>query len=65
MLIKSSRDGANPPLSSEITPREVYEERRQFIARMAVGAAAGSALWEMANRAAFAQGVSTQTPAAQ
>jgi len=65
MLIKSSRDGANPPLSSEITPREVYEERRQFIARMAIGAAAGSALWEMANRAAFAQGVSTQTPAAQ
>jgi sulfoxide reductase catalytic subunit YedY len=65
MLIKSSRDGANPPLSSDITPREVYEERRQFIARMAVGAAAGSALWEMANRAAFAQGVSTQAPAAQ
>jgi sulfoxide reductase catalytic subunit YedY len=65
MLIKPSRDGSNPPLSSEITPREVYEERRQFIARMAVGAAAGSALWEMANRAAFAQGVSRQTPAAQ
>jgi sulfoxide reductase catalytic subunit YedY len=60
MLIKSSRDGANPPLSSEITPREVYEERRTFIARMAVGAVAGSALWEMANREAFAQ-----TPAAQ
>jgi sulfoxide reductase catalytic subunit YedY len=65
MLIKSSRDGANPPLSSEITPREVYEERRKFIARMAVGAAAGSALWEMANREAFAQVVSTQAPAAQ
>jgi sulfoxide reductase catalytic subunit YedY len=60
MLIKPQRDGANPPLSSEITPREVYEERRKFIARMAVGAAAGSALWEMANREAFAQ-----TPAAQ
>ncbi|KQQ91570.1 protein-methionine-sulfoxide reductase catalytic subunit MsrP [Massilia sp. Leaf139] len=55
MLIKSPRDGVNPPLSSEITPREVYEERRKFIARMAVGAAAGSALWEMANREAFAQ----------
>jgi sulfoxide reductase catalytic subunit YedY len=55
MLIKSSRDGANPPLSSEITPREVYEERRKFIARMAAGAVAGSALWEMANREAFAQ----------
>jgi methionine sulfoxide reductase catalytic subunit len=55
MIIKPSRDGSNPPLSSEITPREVYEERRKFIARMAVGAAAGSALWEMANREAFAQ----------
>jgi sulfoxide reductase catalytic subunit YedY len=55
MLIKSSRDGVNPPLSSDITPREVYEERRKFIARMALGAAAGSALWEMANREAFAQ----------
>ena len=60
MLIKSSRDGVNPPSSSEITPREVYEERRKFIARMALGAAAGSALWEMANREAFAQ-----TPAGQ
>jgi sulfoxide reductase catalytic subunit YedY len=60
MLIKSSRDGVNPPLASEITPREVYEERRKFIARMAVGAVAGSALWEMANREAFAQ-----TPAGQ
>lgn len=55
MLIKSSRDGVNPPSASEITPREVYEERRKFIARMAAGAAVGSALWEMANREAFAQ----------
>ncbi len=60
MLIKSSRDGVNPPLASDITPREVYEERRKFIARMAAGAVAGSALWEMANREAFAQ-----TPAGQ
>ncbi|QOL50432.1 protein-methionine-sulfoxide reductase catalytic subunit MsrP [Massilia litorea] len=65
MLIKSSRDGANPPLSSEITPREVYEERRKFIARMAVGAAAGSALWEMANREAFAQAPAAQKLAAK
>jgi sulfoxide reductase catalytic subunit YedY len=55
MLIKPHRDGANPPLSSDITPRAVYEERRKFIARMAAGAAVGSALWEMANREAFAQ----------
>jgi len=60
MFIKSSRDGLNPPSSSEITPREVYEERRRFIAKMAAGAVAGSALWEMANREAFAQ-----TPAGQ
>jgi sulfoxide reductase catalytic subunit YedY len=65
MLIKSPRDGVNPPLSSEITPREVYEERRKFIARMALGAVAGSALWEMANREAFAQGVSTQAAPGQ
>jgi sulfoxide reductase catalytic subunit YedY len=65
MLIKSSRDGANPPLSSEITPREVYEERRKFIARMAAGAAVGSALWEMANREAFAQAPNAQKLAAK
>jgi sulfoxide reductase catalytic subunit YedY len=65
MLIKSSRDGANPPLSSEITPREVYEERRKFIARMAAGAAVGSALWEMANREAFAQTPNGQKLAAK
>ena len=65
MLIKSSRDGANPPLASEITPREVYEERRQFIARMALGAVAGSALWEMANREAFAQAAPAQKLAAR
>ena len=65
MLIKSSRDGANPPLSSEITPREVYEERRKFIARIAAGAAAGTALWEMANREAFAQAPNGQKLAAK
>ena len=65
MLIKSSRDGTNPPLASEITPREVYEERRKFIARMALGAVAGSALWEMANREAFAQAAPAQKLAAR
>jgi len=54
MLIKHSPNGADLPFSSEITPQAVYEERRRFIARMAAGALAGSALWEMANRAAFA-----------
>ncbi|KFI08036.1 protein-methionine-sulfoxide reductase catalytic subunit MsrP [Massilia sp. BSC265] len=54
MLIKSSRDRIILP--SEITPREVYEGRRQFIARIAATAAVGTGIWEMANREAFAQG---------
>ena len=54
MLIKRSSSHA-VPLGSEITPQAIYEERRQFIAKMALGAVAGSALWEMANREAFAQ----------
>ena len=55
MLIKRSPNGADLPLPSEITPQEVYEARRKFIKQMAVGAAVGSSLWEMANREAFAQ----------
>jgi sulfoxide reductase catalytic subunit YedY len=54
MLIKRSSPHAIP-LASEITPQAIYEERRRFIAKMALGAVAGSALWEMANREAFAQ----------
>ena len=49
--------------SSEITPQEVYEERRKFIANMALGAVAGGALWEMANRDAFAQTPAVKLPA--
>jgi sulfoxide reductase catalytic subunit YedY len=60
MLIKRSPNGLDLPFSSEITPQEVYESRRKFIRQMAAGAVAGSALWEMANREAFAQ-----APAAQ
>ena len=55
MLIKPS-PGGNAPLASEITPREVYEGRREFLAKIAAGAVAGSALWEMASREAYAQG---------
>jgi methionine sulfoxide reductase catalytic subunit len=55
MLIKPRPNGIDLPFPSEITPREVYEGRRQFLARVAATAAAGSALWEMANREAFAQ----------
>jgi sulfoxide reductase catalytic subunit YedY len=55
MLIKRSPNGSDLPFPSEITPREVYEARRSFLAQVAAGAVAGSALWEMANREAFAQ----------
>jgi sulfoxide reductase catalytic subunit YedY len=54
MLIKRSSPHA-VPLASDITPQAIYEQRRQFIAKMALGAVAGGALWEMANREAFAQ----------
>ena len=64
MLIKRSPNGLDLPFSSEITPRHVYEERRAFIAKMALGAVAGSALWEMANRDAFAQAPAAQKLAA-
>ena len=57
MLFKRSPNGIDLPYPSEITPREVYEGRRQFIARIAATAAVGSGIWEMANREAFAQGV--------
>ncbi|MFZ6725244.1 protein-methionine-sulfoxide reductase catalytic subunit MsrP [Undibacterium sp. MH2W] len=60
MLIKIRPDGIDLPLSSEITPRAVFESRRDFIRQLAVGSIAGTALYEMANREAFAQ-----TPGAQ
>jgi len=55
MLIKKPNEGGII-LPSEITPREVYEGRRSFLARIAATAAVGSGIWEMANREAFAQG---------
>jgi len=55
MLIKTNADGNMPSLPSEITPREVYEGRRHFIARLAATAAAGSSIWAMANREVFAE----------
>ena len=54
MLIKSPKC-SEIVLASEITPQAVYEARRAFIAKMAAGAVAGGAVWEMANREAFAQ----------
>ncbi|HEX8610345.1 MAG TPA: protein-methionine-sulfoxide reductase catalytic subunit MsrP [Telluria sp.] len=62
MLIKRHPNGFDLPLSSEITPQAVYESRRRFIAQMAAGAVAGGALWEMANREAFAATAATAAP---
>ena len=55
MLIKRNPNGIDLPLSSEITPRAVFESRRDFIRHMALGSIAGSAFLEMASREAFAQ----------
>jgi methionine sulfoxide reductase catalytic subunit len=60
MLIKRNPDGIAIPLSSEITPRAIFESRRTFIRQLAVGSIAGSTLASMVAREAFAQ-----TPAAQ
>ena len=49
---------------SEITPREIVEDRRRFLARVSATAAVGSSLWELANREAFAQGTAAQKLAA-
>jgi len=62
MLIHRRPNGLDLPFPSEITPQSVYESRRTFIKQMALGAAAGSALWEMANREAFAQGQAQVPP---
>ena len=56
MLIRTGRDGFEHPVPSEITPRAVYEERRQLLKWMATGAA-GAALASWAQREAFAQQV--------
>lgn len=58
MLIKSSRDGLCHSVSSEITPRRVYEERRDLIKLMASGVA-GAALASWASREGLAQGTRT------
>ena len=54
MLIKSSDTGFNHPFSSEITPRDAYEGRRDMLRLMATGAA-GVALASWASRDALAQ----------
>lgn len=64
MLIKSQSNGIDLPFSSEITPRAVFESRRDFIRQLAVGSIASASLIEMANREAFAQSPTAQKLAA-
>ncbi len=54
MLIKSSGTGFIHPVSSEITSRPIYEDRRQLL-RLMAGGAAGAALASWAARDALAQ----------
>lgn len=55
MLIRSNPSGIIHPASSEITPKAVFESRRDFIRQLAVGSIASASLIEMASREAFAQ----------
>jgi sulfoxide reductase catalytic subunit YedY len=54
MLIQTRRDGFLHPTSSEITPRAVYQGRRDILKLLASGAA-GTALASWASREALAQ----------
>lgn len=57
MLIRHSRNEIGIPLSSEITPKHIFESRRTFIKQIALGSIAGSALLDMTAREALAQNV--------
>ena len=65
MLIKRSPNGIELPTASEITPRAVFESRREFIRKVAAGSIASSAMLEMATREAFAQMPGAQKLAAK
>ena len=54
MLINTQRDGFIHPVSSEITPQRVYQDRRELMRLMATGVA-GAALASWAGRDALAQ----------
>jgi methionine sulfoxide reductase catalytic subunit len=56
MLIRTGRDGFQHPVSSEITPQAVYEDRRRLLKWMATGVA-GASLATWAQREALAQQV--------
>lgn len=65
MLIKRQPNGIDLPFSSEITPCEVFESRRSFIQKVALGSIAGGSLLEMASREAFAASPAAQKLAAK
>jgi methionine sulfoxide reductase catalytic subunit len=52
MLINIRPDQIDIPQASEITPQEVYQSRRAFMAKLAAGTVAGSALLSVANASA-------------
>ena len=54
MLIKTQRDGFTHPVPSDITPRAVYEGRRDLM-RLLAGGVAGASLAGWAGREAMAQ----------
>jgi sulfoxide reductase catalytic subunit YedY len=56
--------GDHPPSVSEITPREIFESRRDFMRHLAVGSIASASLVEMASREVFAQATGGQKLAA-
>ena len=63
MLLTRRPNGIDLPFPSEITPQHVYLQRREFIQKMALGAAIGGSLFEMAQREAFAQTASAKLSA--
>ncbi len=65
MLIKRQPNGIDLPSASEITPREIFESRRSFIQKIAVGSIASASLLEMASREAFAASPAPQKLAAR
>ena len=65
MLIKRNSTVIDSPLASEITPRAIFESRREFIRQIAVGSIAGTAFAQMASREAFAQSATARKLAAK
>ena len=60
MLIYTKSTSSTIITPSEITPRTIFESRREFIRNMAAGAVASAAMIEMANREVFAASADAQ-----